>query len=73
MLVFIFVSGKFSGMSTGPQKGHAGLGYEYTFKVQVELISGGKFNQIFTVTKQVGCDSPCKYEHLFTYISTYLV
>ena len=45
-------------MGTGTQKGHADLGYNHTFQVQVELISGKKFNQIFTVTKQVGCDSP---------------
>ena len=45
-------------MGTETQKRHEDLGYNHTFQVQVEFISGKKFNQIFTVTKQVGCDSP---------------
>ena len=52
---------------------NAGLGYDRKFEIEVEFISGKKFNQIFTVNKRQVAIVPCKYEHLFTYISTYLI
>ena len=36
-------------------------------RIEVEFISGKKFNQIFTVNKGQVAIVPCKYEHLFTY------
>ena len=59
-LVFVFGSGKLSEIGIVVQKGHAALDYDHTFKVKVEFISGKKFNQMFTVIKQVGCESSLK-------------
>ena len=52
---------------------NAGLGYDQKFYIEVEVISGKKFSQIFTVNNRQVVIVPGKYEHLFTYISTYLV
>ena len=73
-LVLVFLS-QFKVLWDGHRssKGNTSLGYDHKFQIEVELISGKKFNQTFTVNKRQVAIVPCKYEHLLTYISTYLV
>ena len=42
-------------------------------RIEIEFISGKKFNPVSTMNNKQVAIVPCKYKHLFTYISTSLV